>query len=184
MTTKEFAIALAGVAVVATLSTNGLVAAESQPSHIHSGNHRIQEVIRFALARSESFQDLVATLDLSDRVVYVEEGTCSDSEHRSCVRLMPNTRNLLIHFDPRQSIRIAAAVLAHELYHAAEISRAPEVVDNDTLCALYQQIGDLSCDPQSRFPCWETRAAQTFQALVMRQLTNGALKTDRTANPR
>jgi len=177
MTTKEFAIAWVGAVVVAVLSSIGLGATERPPSHIHSGNHRIQEVIRFALARSESFQDLVATLDLSDRVVYVEEGPCSDSEHPSCIRLMPNSRDLLVHFDPRQPIRTAAAALAHELYHAVEICRAPEVVDTDSLRVLYRQIGDLSCPPPSRYDCWETRAAQTFQALVMRQLANGTRKT-------
>jgi len=144
---------------------------------LRSDNRRILEVIRFALSRSESFQDLVATLDLFDRVVYVQEGSCPDPEHRSCLYLMPDTRNLVVHIDPRQSIRTAAAALAHELYHAVEIGRAPEVVDSDSLRSLYERIGELSCREESRHRCWETRAAQAFEALVMRQLANGNVKT-------
>jgi hypothetical protein len=91
--------------------------------------------------------------------------------------LVPGTRNLVVHIDPRQPIRTAAATLAHELYHAAEIGRAPEVVDSESLKALYERIGEQSCYEQTRHNCWETRAAQTFQALVMRQLANGNVKS-------
>lgn len=149
---------------------------ESQPPRLRSDNRRIQEVIRFALERSESFQDVVATLDLFDRIVYVEEGECFEREHRSCVHLMPNSRNLIVHIDPRQPIQRAAAALAHELYHAVEIGRAPEVVDRQSLEALYEQLGDQSCRAQLHHTCWETSGAQAFEALVMRQLTNGKVK--------
>ena len=162
-----FVLTLAAIAPVLATGRDG------QPPNLRSGNRRIQEVIRFALARSESFQDLVATLDLVDRIVYAEEGPCPGSEHPSCLYLMPGTRNIVVHIDPRQSIRIAAAMLAHELYHAAEIGNAPEVVDSESLRALYERIGIRSCHGQSRHDCWETRAAQAFQELVMRQLVTG-----------
>ena len=149
---------------------------ESQPPRLRSDNKRIQEVIRFALARSESFQDVVATLDLLDRTVYVEEGTCFEPARRSCLHLMPNSRNLIVHIDPRQPIMIAAAALAHELFHAVEIGRAPEVVDSGSLQALYEQIGEQSCRARLRHDCWETHAAQAFEALVLRQLENGRVK--------
>jgi hypothetical protein len=90
---------------------------------------------------------------------------------------MPGTRNLVVHIDPRQPIRTAAAMLAHELYHATEIGRAPEVVESETLRALYQRIGEQSCQGLSHHGCWETRAARTFQALVMRQLVDGDAKS-------
>jgi hypothetical protein len=149
---------------------------ESQPPRLRSDNRRIQEVIRFALARSESFQDVVATLDSFDRTVYVEEGSCFEPERRSCLHLMPNTRNLVVHIDPRQPILIAAADLAHELYHAVEIGRAPEVVDSESLQTLYEQIGEQSCRAQWHHACWETRAAQAFEAVVTRQLKNSKAK--------
>ena len=160
----------------ALISLTAAAPASGQRHHtprLRCDNSRIREVIQFALARSEAFQDLVATLDVSDRIVYVEEGSCRDREHRSCLHLMPNTRNLVIRINPREPIRGAAATLAHELYHAAEIEGAPDVVDSDTLRALYERIGEQSCAPQSHSGCWETRGARAFEALVMRQLANG-----------
>ena len=167
------ASSLAIAACVLTLVTTTPVLGSdpgSHPRNLRSDNSRIQEVIRFALARSESFQDLVATLDLVDRVVYVREGSCPGARHPSCLYLVAGTPNLVIHIDPRQQTRIAAATLAHELYHAVEIERAPDVVDRDSLRALYERIGERSCPPLSHHDCWETRAAQAFQELVMRQL--------------
>src|SRR5262249_31845071 len=90
-------------------------------------NARIQEVLRYALARSESFQDLIATMDLFDRVVYVEEGQCRHGEHRACLQLMPGGKNVLVQIDPRQPMRAVVAQLAHELYHAVEVAREPDV---------------------------------------------------------
>jgi len=158
------------------LASAGPVAGSQPPLRLRSDNQRIQEVIRFALARSASFRDLIATLDLSDRIVYIEEGPCLERDHRACLYLMPNGRDVVIHINPRQPVRGAATTLAHELYHVAEIERASDVVDAATLRALYERIGERSCGSQSRHTCWETRAAQAFERLVMRQLAGG--KTD------
>src|SRR5262245_18555862 len=122
------ASSLAIGACVLTLATTAAVPVSGrgrQPPNLRSDNQRIQEVIRFALARSESFENLVAALDLADRLVYVMEGSCP-GPHLACLYLMPGTRNLVVHIDPRQPIQTVAGVLAHELYHAAEIGRAPE----------------------------------------------------------
>jgi len=106
----------------------------------------------------------------------VSEGSCPGPDHLACLNLVTGSRNLVIHIDPRQPILIAAGMLAHELYHAAEIARAPEVVDGESLKALYLRIGEQSCRGQVPH-CWETRAAQAFQELVTRQLVNGDVKT-------
>ena len=78
------------------------VASGDPAPHVRSTNSRIQEVLRYALAKSESFRDLLATLDLVDRVVYVEEGTCRNPEHRSCLSLVADSPNIIVHIDPRQ----------------------------------------------------------------------------------
>jgi len=172
---------LAMRACLLTLVTTAPVLVSAHGDHrpnLRTDNQRIHEVIRFALERSESFQDLVARLDLVDRIVYVMEGSCPGS-HLSCLYLMPGTRNLVVHIDPRLPIQTVAGMLAHELYHAAEIGRAPEVVDSESLKALYQRIGEQSCRGQSPRVCWETRAAQAFQEVVMRQLNGDAKHSDR-----
>jgi len=147
--------------------------------HVHTGNVRIREVLSYAIERSPSFRDLLATLNLFDRVVYVEEGPCRHREQRGCVQLMrtPGGRNLLVHIDPRQPINAVVGQLAHELYHAMEIAREPNVVNPSSMRELYRRIGEHACFEDSD-DCWETRAALAFEALVLRQLH------DKTASPR
>jgi hypothetical protein len=137
--------------------------------HVRSANRRIQEALEYGLAKSESFRDLVATLDFVDRVVYVEEGSCANAEHRSCLHLLAGSRNMIVQINPRQEIRVVVAQLAHELYHAAEVGREPAVTNAAELQALYERIGERSCS-SPRGGCWETRAACAFEALVRGQL--------------
>jgi protein-tyrosine-phosphatase len=104
--------------------------------HVRSANRRVQEALKYGLAKSESFRDLIATLDFADRIVYVEEGSCANPEHRSCLHLLAGSRHLIVHISPRQEIGTVVAQLAHELYHAAEIGREPSVTNAAELQAL------------------------------------------------
>jgi hypothetical protein len=147
-------------------------------THVRSDNDRILEVLLYAIGRSPSFIDLIETLEQLDRVVYIEEGTCHHRELRACLQMMstPGGKNLLVRIDPRQPIRSVVAQLAHELYHAVEIAREPEVVDAGSLRDLYERIGERSCFSEAN-PCWETRAAVAFEALVARQLSEASGKS-------
>ena len=141
--------------------------------HIRFDNERISEIFRYAMKKSPSFEDLVTTLELQDRVVYIEEGRCPHPDVSSCLQLMSTSsgRNIQIRVDPRQAINVVVASLAHELYHASEIAREPHVIDTASLRTLYQRIGyrNKSCftSPED---CWETRAAVVFETLVTKQL--------------
>jgi hypothetical protein len=144
-------------------------------SRIRFDNDRINEVFQEAMNRSPSFSDLVATLETLDRLVYIEEGRCGDSEFRGCLHVLraPNSRILLIRIDPRQQLRSVIRQMAHELYHALEVAREPDVVHAVTLRDLYQRIGERTCFDAAE-SCWETRAAVAFEALVARELVKGA----------
>ena len=148
-------------------------------AHVRSDNDLVLDVLQYGVARSESFRELIAALELLDSVVYVEEGTCRHRELRACTQVMatPGGRNLLIRFNPRQPIPFAVAQLAHELYHAHEVAREPQVVDSASLQDLYRRIGDRGCASQSD-NCWETRAAMAFEALVARELSRGRALSD------
>jgi hypothetical protein len=145
---------------------------DREPPHIRFHNDRISEVFRYALKKSPAFEDLVTTLESQDRVVYIEEGRCPHQDVSSCLQLMLTTsgRNIQIRVDPRQAINLVVARLAHELYHASEIAREPDVIDTASLRALYERIGyrNKACfnRPQD---CWETRAAVVFETLVTQQ---------------
>jgi len=175
------AAAPAAVVLAFMLSTPGLISAaravrSDDPllASVRSDNGRILEVLAYAIQKSPSFRDLLATLNLFDRTVYIEEGHCGRGREHACVQVMPTPggRNLLVHVNPRLQSDLVVAQLAHELYHAIEIAREPDVVDSASLRALYQRIGERSCSYDSD-DCWETRAAVAFEALVRRQLHGG-----------
>jgi hypothetical protein len=81
----------------------------------------------------------------------------------------PGGHNILVRIDPRQPTRAVAVLLAHELYHALEVGREPDVVDPDGLRVLYERIGERRCEANFA-DCFETQAAMTFERLVSRQL--------------
>lgn len=139
--------------------------------HIRIASGRILEVFRYAMKKSSAFEDLVSTLEQQDRIVYVVEGRCSQ-QVSSCLHLTmgPGGRNLQVRIDPWQTINVVAARMAHELYHASEIGQNPAVVDGSSLRSLYEQIGHRNPSCTDDHPCWETRAAIAFEALVTRQL--------------
>ena len=168
--------------VLAALSVEGIDAA-TQFKSVRFDNERIAEVVEFALKKSEAFQDLVATLEQQDRVIHVEEGPCGHGQVHSCLQPMatPGGKHLLIHLSPRQPLHVAAAMLAHELYHAAEIGRYPEAVDPASVRALFQRIGRPACTFASD-DCWETRAAVAFERLVISELSASA-RPARPARP-
>jgi len=168
---------------ITELATLGAQAARDRwtATHVRSDNDRILEVLRYAIVRSPSFVDLIETLDQLDRVVYIEEGSCHHRELRACLQMMstPGGKNLLVRVDPRQPTRSVVTQLAHELYHAVEIAREPDVVDVAGLRDLYKRIGERSCVGEAN-PCWETRAAVAFEALVARQLSQASGKSHRS----
>jgi len=165
---RRMALVAALVASCDTLFADG---GHRLPPNIRVNNVRIKEVIEFAVDQSPSFNDLLVTFESIDRVVYIDEGACPDRELRSCLQLLatPGGRNILVRIDPRKPIRAVVLQLAHELYHALEVGREPDVVDRDGLRGLYERIGEHGCDSK-RADCFETRAAVTFERLVSRQL--------------
>jgi hypothetical protein len=147
-------------------------ALDAPAAQVRSSNSRIREALAYAVSRSSLLEELIATLNRLDRVVYVEEGRCPHQEQRSCLQLMPTPggKYLLVRIDSRQPERAVVAQLAHELYHAVEIARAPGVVDAASFTSLYDRIGQRGCYQQVN-SCWETDAAVSFAASVTRQLS-------------
>jgi hypothetical protein len=144
-------------------------ASRAVSAHVRTSDARIAEALHYALKRSPSFGDLIATFDFVDRDVDIEEGHCQHREPHACLQLMPGGRNIQVQVDPRQTLRAVALQIAHELYHALEVGREPAVVDAASFRSLYEVIGERNC-VTSPDRCWETRAAVAFEALVERQL--------------
>lgn len=163
------------VVAVLFISVGGLRASEPDrsESRIRFNSSRISELFRHGMRHSPSFRDLVATLEILEPIVYVEEGSCRQRALTACLQVMPESRGakkLLVKFDPRQPLRQAVSQLAHELYHAAEVGREADVTDQASLRRLYARIGFRSCFESE--DCWETRAAIAFEALVTEDLVS------------
>jgi hypothetical protein len=168
-TTVAVVVAGALVHAVAAASADSGTGA----SHVRVMNRRIAAAFELARSRSEAFRVVLAAIDASDTYVVIEEGRCPESTIRSCLHMLApgvaGARAVRIRVDSRQPLTTVVAQLAHELRHAGEIAAHPAVIDGPSLRAMYRQIGYQSCaGPQGE--CWETRAAQSTERLVVDQL--------------
>ena len=124
--------------------------------------------VDLGVRHSPTFRGLVASIDATDGIVYIDEGTCGHTV-RSCllhlVTIAGPHRLLYIRVDPRKDAGcILVARIGHELYHAIEALSSPSVRRNADIVSLFQRIGPTGSD---RF---ETRAAQRTGVEVQREV--------------
>ena len=164
MTRRLIAAAAAAVLAAADVAT-----ADPFP-HVRFQNARIGEALDLMSDRSPAFRAIVAELEASDLVAYLDEGRCV-AGIRSCLHIFSTNgrlRFVRIHLDTRQHLATVVGQLAHELQHAVEVARRPDVVDGPSLRNLYREIGYRSCAPPSE--CFETIGAQDLEAAVVRDV--------------
>src|SRR5215475_6150809 len=111
---------------------------------VSAENSEIGAVIQDAGARSKTFRGLLATIEATDGLVYVEGGKCGHSV-RACLLLSvkvsgPN-RLLRIQVDPRLKDCELIEGIGHELQHAIEILSDPNVKDPESAYSLFQRLG-------------------------------------------
>jgi hypothetical protein len=149
-------VSSAFLAVLLTLDVAAATSAAPPPRvrgpHVRPLTEAATCLLREATARSPAVRSLVEALDRSDVIVYLTDAIDED-RHRDVVGFLaflaagPHIRYLVIQLRRWQEApweRVAS--LAHELQHAMEVARAPEVRSEAALAALYGRIG------------WETRA--------------------------
>jgi hypothetical protein len=148
----------------------GATGAASYQNHIRVTNGRILEVLQFAFARSAAFRGIVARINASDRIVYVDDGVCRHGEFHSCLQVAPGVPFLFVRVAARESRPLVVRQLAHELQHAAEIAERGGDGTAASVELLYAGIGYPSCE----HGCYETPAAQEIEAQVSRETTRSA----------
>ena len=79
------------------------------------------------------------------------------------------TRTIRILINPRTTNDRLIATIAHELQHALEIIRQPEITNGDQVMELYRRIGTGKC-AQGRSDRCETEAALAVEKQVLREL--------------
>jgi hypothetical protein len=144
----------------------GAAAGTREPGvHLRPLTHTAATLLAEATTGSPVVRDLVARLEATDLVVYLEdaaEGCAPDL--RACLRFLVaagGVRYVVVRVD-RWGVSPWDRIgwLAHELQHAVEIAGAPEVRDAITLARFYGGVGWQS--GRNRFETSLARAAGTL----------------------
>ena len=148
---------MAWMFVCGAMATSGFAQGESMSlRRVRSEGSAIAALIEVGIAQSETFAELVATIDQTDGLVYVEEGKCPHSV-RACLAISITVagpyRILRIRIDPRRPRRALIASIGHELRHAIEVLREPGIRSNAAFFHFLQTTAPTARDT------FETRAA-------------------------
>jgi hypothetical protein len=121
-------------------------------------------------AVSTTFKRLVDEIAQSDVVVYVDLDPHDPRTLDGVLQFVGcggNVRYVKVWLRPRRTDDEIIVRLGHELEHAVEVARAPQIVSQASLVAFYQAAGQS--DNEGRF---ETRAAQEVAAKVRREMVS------------
>jgi hypothetical protein len=161
---RTVAVAAITAGLVQTLS-----AAQSSPvlTRVRPLDARAEGLLVEAWHRSATVRDLITALNVSDLIVHVQTRS-SRVEHRGVLRWGTCAKGAryvrLVIAAPALPDRQIPA-LAHELQHAVEVSRAPEVRDARKLADLFRRIG-WNWDRG----LYETEAALEIESRVRREI--------------
>ena len=138
--------------------------------HVRGATPQITALIKRAIARSPTFASLVAALDQTDVIVYIERtrrlpsGVDGQLAFSSAVGPLRYLRaQVIVDLDEDAML----AVAGHELQHALEVAAHPEVRDTVSLGTLYERIG-IGMSRPGRF---DTAAAQRAGRKVRNELS-------------
>jgi hypothetical protein len=144
-------IVIAGLARVAsllfliTLVTSAPIRADPVPRQprLRLTDPRLEHVVGHGRRQSPSFQALLDQLEATDVVVYVQCArlrTGVDGQ-LTFVTAAAGTRYVLVQIAWDLPFARKIAILGHELQHALEVARNPDVVSAETMAAAYRRFG-------------------------------------------
>lgn len=141
----------------------------SSASHVRSTDPKILTLIDAGISRSAAFRNLIAMLNESDVIVYIEpkltrQGLAGYLSHHVVAR--GQYRYLRIVIEIAGSERRLVSLLAHELQHAVEVARAPEARDSESIERLFSRLAiKFGCG----ISCFETKAAMHVEHVVEKE---------------
>ena len=153
--------------------------ARPQPStnRVRSSQTRVLNLLRHGQQASPTLRRLVADLEASDLIVYVEPGICAFGHLAAClphpISVANGTRYLRVIFDEhRRSASQSLALIGHELQHALEIARVPEARSAEAVTRLFARIGFSPHCPAGLPDCYETAAARSIGQRIQQELSD------------
>jgi hypothetical protein len=119
-------------------------ALESPQRHVRTQDRSVRYLLKRGFRQSPTFAHLLARLERSDVIVYVEEVPRLPGALEGRMMILPNAhrqRYVRVQIARRGAPEDSIALLGHELQHAIEVAQDKDVTDEATLAALYQRIG-------------------------------------------
>jgi hypothetical protein len=142
---------------------------EAPTRHVRAVGVAVPGLLRTGFTESRTFAALLARLERSDVLVYVESVPRLPGALEGRLLMLPPAhgfRYLRIQVALRGSPTDSIATIAHELRHAIEVAEASTVIDDEGLIALYRRIG---VDYGNNL--FDTPEAQATGKLVFKELS-------------
>ena len=162
------------------LSAGSLVepahAREADGDHVRPLDPRVRAAVADGIEGSPLFRDLVAQLDASDVIVYVESDPLMPERLQGRLTFVSSAggrRYVMVRIACALRGLPQIAILGHELQHAVEIARAQSVVDEPSLAAEYRRIG-FSSGAMRPGAGYDSRAAIEAGQRVWHELSHRA----------
>jgi hypothetical protein len=158
------------------------LATEQSPNRsVRTTEPEVQALLDNATSRSETFRSLVAALNESDVIVYIETSVTRATKLRGHLvhRIVAKGthRYLRLRLNPFGPVEQRISVIAHELQHALEIAQAPNVGRSETVQSFFELIGfthGTQCGD-----CYETTRALDVERTVREELRANRSTKDR-----
>lgn len=119
----------------------------SPERRVRTTDPKIAKMLELGARRSTTFAGLLAALELTDVIVYIEPAKAMPSKLDGRLLLLPisnHQRYLRIQVRATISREELVPLIAHELRHALEVADAPDVRDQASMISLYERIGETS----------------------------------------
>src|SRR6476620_9353678 len=136
---------------------------------VRAADNHIKRLLEEGVKRSVTFGDLVAAVNATDVIVYIQlvDRLGPTISGQLMIVPVPNAQRylriqVLDHLSPEETI----SLIGHELRHALEVATAPDVRDQQGLIELYERIGERG----GMVHTFDTRAAQNTGRRVRREL--------------
>ena len=143
----------------------------SPERHVRATEPAILKLIDAGLSHSATFRSLVAMLNESDVIVYIDpkftrQGLGGYLAHNIVAH--GGYRYLHVAVETQGTQRRLVSLLAHELQHAVEVAQAPDARDAESLERTFSRLAiKFGC---SGTTCYETQAAKDVEYVVSEEL--------------
>ena len=148
-----------------------LTAQDPAAHHVRTNDPKAFALFASGMSKSSTFRRLVAALDASDVIVYVEPKTTRQAlggylAHN--ITVAGAYRYLHVAIETHGSSGRLVPLLAHELQHAVEVASDPAARDERSLERLFESLAiTFGCGGTT---CSETQAAKDVETAVLAEV--------------